>query len=45
MSSFEEIEKSWMDEIYKNSEKNVTIMLIGNKCDLESQKKVDYEKG
>ncbi|CAD8169910.1 unnamed protein product [Paramecium octaurelia] len=36
-SSFEEIEKSWIDEIHKHAGKNTTILLIGNKSDLPNK--------
>ncbi|CAD8179296.1 unnamed protein product [Paramecium octaurelia] len=37
LQSFEEIEKSWLDEIYKHADKNTTILLIGNKSDLPNK--------
>ncbi|CAK84110.1 unnamed protein product (macronuclear) [Paramecium tetraurelia] len=36
-SSFEEIEKSWIDEIHKHAGKNTTVLLIGNKSDLPNK--------
>ncbi|CAK84586.1 unnamed protein product (macronuclear) [Paramecium tetraurelia] len=37
LQSFEEIEKSWLDEIYKHAGRNTTILLIGNKSDLPNK--------
>lgn len=42
--SFEEIE-GWMEEIRKNTDESVIVLLIGNKCDLELERKVTYEEG
>lgn len=36
---------TWLIEIEKNASKNVYKILIGNKCDLESERKVTYEQG
>ena len=36
---------SWLIEIEKNANKNVYKLLIGNKCDLESERKVSYQEG
>ena len=35
----------WLIEIEKNASKNVYKILIGNKCDLESERKVTVEQG
>ena len=42
--SFNDIEK-WYDEIVKITDKNISIILVGNKCDLENQRKVSVEMG
>lgn len=36
---------SWLIEIEKNASKNVYKILIGNKSDLEKDRKVTYEQG
>ena len=36
---------SWLIEIEKNASKNVYKILVGNKSDLESERKVTYEQG
>ena len=43
-NSFENL-NSWLIEIEKNGNKNVYKLLIGNKSDLESQRKVSKEEG
>ena len=43
-SSFENL-NSWLIEIEKNGNKNVYKLLIGNKSDLDSQRKVSKEEG
>ena len=35
----------WLDDVRTNSSKNVTIILIGNKKDLEDKRQVSYEEG
>ena len=42
--SFENCEK-WLNEIKRNNIKNTPIILIGNKCDLEEERKVNKEEG
>ena len=42
--SFENIEK-WYEEISKTGDKSLSIILIGNKCDLEDERKVTIEMG
>ena len=42
--SFEDIEK-WYEEIQKSGEKGLSMILIGNKCDLENERKVTIEMG
>ena len=36
---------TWLIEIEKNASKNVYKILIGNKCDLESERKVTFQQG
>ena len=43
-NSFENI-KSWIDDCKKQSPKNVFLVLIGNKIDLENNREVTYEEG
>jgi len=42
--SLEKIQK-WIDEIQCNSQERPHVILIGNKCDLEEERKVSYEEG
>ena len=42
--SFESL-KNWLIEIEKNANKNVIKLLIGNKCDLDDQRVISFEKG
>ena len=42
--SFENI-NSWLIEVEKNANKNIFKLLVGNKCDLESDRKVSYQEG
>ena len=42
--TFENIEK-WYEEISKTGDKSLSIILIGNKCDLENERKVTIEMG
>jgi len=36
---------SWLEDCRKYSNQNITIMLIGNKCDMESKRAVSREEG
>ena len=36
---------SWLIEVEKNAPKNVYKILIGNKCDMENERKVSKEQG
>ena len=36
-ASFEDIEKYWINEVESYSEKNVSLMLLGNKIDLTKE--------
>ena len=42
--SFEHITR-WMEDIKKNAPKNVLMILVGNKCDLEDNREVSQEEG
>jgi Ras-related protein Rab-11A len=42
--SFEDVEK-WYEEINKTAGKDICVVLVGNKCDLESERKVSTEMG
>ena len=44
LESFQNL-NSWLIEIEKNASKNVYKILIGNKSDLEKERKVTYEQG
>ena len=44
LESFQSL-NSWLIEIEKNSSKNVYKILVGNKCDMESERKVTVEQG
>ena len=43
-SSFDKV-ASWISEVKENVHKQVSVYLIGNKLDLESQRQVQYEEG
>mmetsp|Transcript_34368 Transcript_34368/g.40137 ORF Transcript_34368/g.40137 Transcript_34368/m.40137 type:complete len:211 (+) Transcript_34368:55-687(+) len=42
--SFRDIE-NWLTEVEKHANEKVNKLLVGNKCDLESQRQVSYEEG
>jgi Ras-related protein Rab-11A len=42
--SFESVDK-WVNDLTATSDKNITILVIGNKCDLEDQRQVTKEEG
>jgi small GTP-binding protein len=42
--SFDNIEK-WLQEFKRNCEPDITIILIGNKCDLQNERVVSREEG
>eukprot|EP00352_Strombidinopsis_acuminata_P009120 CAMPEP_0176360718 /NCGR_PEP_ID=MMETSP0126-20121128/17266_1 /TAXON_ID=141414 ORGANISM="Strombidinopsis acuminatum, Strain SPMC142" /NCGR_SAMPLE_ID=MMETSP0126 /ASSEMBLY_ACC=CAM_ASM_000229 /LENGTH=205 /DNA_ID=CAMNT_0017716031 /DNA_START=138 /DNA_END=755 /DNA_ORIENTATION=+ len=37
--------QTWMNEVEKNASDNISRILVGNKCDLESQRQVTKEEG
>ena len=44
LDSFKHIE-NWLEECRTNGNKEMTLVLIGNKCDLEKQRKISTEEG
>jgi len=42
--SFRDID-TWLTEVEKHASENVNKLLVGNKCDLESNRQVPYEEG
>ena len=44
LESFQNL-NSWLIEIEKNASKNVYKILVGNKCDMENERKVPVEQG
>ena len=44
LESFQNL-NTWLIEIEKNASKNVYKILVGNKCDMENDRKVTYEQG
>ena len=44
LESFQNL-NSWLIEIEKNASKNVYKILVGNKCDMENDRKVTVEQG
>ena len=44
LETFENL-NSWLMEIEKNASKDVYKILVGNKCDMESERKVTIEQG
>ena len=42
--SFESVEK-WVNDLKAAADKSLTIILVGNKCDLEDQRQVTKEQG
>ncbi|EGR27802.1 Ras family protein, putative [Ichthyophthirius multifiliis] len=39
--SFQDIEKFWLKEVENYAEKDVELILLGNKCDLDAQRTID----
>ncbi|KAG5667268.1 hypothetical protein PVAND_015255 [Polypedilum vanderplanki] len=44
MNSFQKLE-TWLEELEVNTNRNITKMIVGNKIDLQNQRKVDRELG
>ncbi|VDK44790.1 unnamed protein product [Anisakis simplex] len=42
--SFENLQSYWLKEIRSNAPSNAVLMLVGNKADLEDQRKVDFDR-
>ena len=42
--SFESVER-WVNDLISSGDKKITILLIGNKCDLEEQRQITKEQG
>jgi len=42
--SFEEMTNMWFREVESNCDKDVQIAIVGNKCDMESQREVSHEE-
>ncbi len=43
-TSFDNVEK-WYEHVQKEAGKDISIIIVGNKCDLENERKVSKEKG
>lgn len=41
--TYESVER-WLKELYDHAEKNIVVMLVGNKTDLESERSVPTEE-
>lgn len=42
--SFENLENYWLKEIKNHAPPNAVLLLVGNKADLEAEKKVDFDR-
>ncbi|PAV83641.1 hypothetical protein WR25_21665 isoform B [Diploscapter pachys] len=42
--SFENLESYWLKEIKQHAPQNAVLMLVGNKADLEAERKVDFDR-
>lgn len=42
--SFDNLENYWLKEIKKHAPQNAVLLLVGNKADLESERKVDFDR-
>uniref|UniRef100_A0A914ZGP2 Ras family protein n=1 Tax=Parascaris univalens TaxID=6257 RepID=A0A914ZGP2_PARUN len=42
--SFENLQNYWLREIRNHAPSNAVLMLVGNKADLEDQRKVDFDR-
>ena len=42
--TFDSVDR-WINDLVSSGDKNLTILLIGNKCDLENQRQVTKEQG
>lgn len=41
--TYESVER-WLKELYEHAEKNIVVMLVGNKTDLKSERSVPTEE-
>ena len=37
--------ETWLDIVKNNVDENMTLVLVGNKCDLDKDRKIEYEEG
>lgn len=42
--SFEHLENYWLKEIRNNAPQNAVLLLVGNKADMESERKVEFDR-
>ncbi|CAI3841864.1 RAB family [Caenorhabditis elegans] len=42
--SFENLEKYWLKEIKQHAPPNAVLMLVGNKADMDQERKVDFDR-
>ena len=42
--SFENVDEKWSRELYDNADANIVILLVGNKSDLEHDRKVPFDE-
>lgn len=42
--SFENLENYWLKEIKNHAPQNAVLLLVGNKADLEAERKVDFDR-
>lgn len=42
--SFENLENYWLKEIKDNAPQNAVLLLVGNKADLDSERKVTFDR-
>ena len=43
--SFQDVEKYWKNEVENNAERNIKVLLLGNKCDSLNERAVSENKG
>jgi GTPase SAR1 family protein len=42
--SFENLENYWLKEIKNHAPQNAVLLLVGNKADMEAERKVDFDR-
>lgn len=42
--SFEHLENYWLKEIRNHAPSNAVLLLVGNKADMEEERKVDFDR-